>query len=520
MVRTPDKVSVRCACGDTHEFSRQHAGRIARCPKLNRRFRVPDCDGTAAFIDEARPPASSNEAAPPETQANSPSVGMGGRLVKRVTDLYDAHRQKRELHQQTHCRCPHCNAENLTADFMCAKCGCPLHDQQQAFLFMEKRRQEAHEVKLARGGGAHPPATPPRLEHGHVSQAPSVNVHMPRRTSSLGVVSLILGVVAFLLCWIPLVGMLSIPLSALGLLLGAIGLLVALMRRGSGIGYPIGGGAVSGLALAIGIAQVAAVGSAVSGVAEAMDESHRQQTRTNQEVVASASPGGSQRPRTARDSGGPRPTKPPAPAEAEHKRPQQAEAQATIPNDVTYTIIKKYVLRSIKRSLDVRLNRKVSEDVLRAIALQLKDSDPNTYDRTFICYYLPGMIVDAGAWATTHFNPNLEVRILGLTVEEEKALKQQPDDPSREVIGSWLDERLHFGHRVTIFRQNGKVFMENKFPDGSSGKKEIVEKPSGSARKFEKKAGSSVGEFYLIDKKGDLQLWDQDGLISTARKIN
>ncbi|MCK4343266.1 MAG: hypothetical protein KAY37_16250 [Phycisphaerae bacterium] len=63
-------------------------------------------------------------------------------------------------------------------------------------------------------------------------------------------------------------GMLSIPLSALGLLLGAIGLLVALTRRGSGIGYPIGGGVVSGLALAIGIAQVAAVGSAVSAVAE------------------------------------------------------------------------------------------------------------------------------------------------------------------------------------------------------------------------------------------------------------
>jgi len=114
---------------------------------------------------------------------------------------------------------------------------------------------------------------------------------MPRRTSSLGVVSLILGVVAFLLCWIPLVGMLSIPLSALGLLLAAVGFLVALVRRGSGIGYPIGGGIVSGLALAIGIAQVGAVGSALTGVATAIDESHRQQTRTNQEVVAEGAVG-------------------------------------------------------------------------------------------------------------------------------------------------------------------------------------------------------------------------------------
>jgi hypothetical protein len=100
---------------------------------------------------------------------------------------------------------------------------------------------------------------PPPLEPGHVAGVPSINVHLPRRSSSLGIVSLVLGIVAFLFCWIPLVGILSIPLSALGLLLGAIGLLVAVHRRGSGIGYPIGGAAVCGLALAIGIAQATVI---------------------------------------------------------------------------------------------------------------------------------------------------------------------------------------------------------------------------------------------------------------------
>jgi hypothetical protein len=129
------------------------------------------------------------------------------------------------------------------------------------------------------------------------------------------------------------------------------------------------------------------------------------------------------------------------------------------------------------------------------------------------------MEVDAGAWATTHFNPNLEVQILGLTAEQEKTLKQLPDDPSREVIGSWLDETLHMGRRITIFRQNGKLFLESVYYDGSSGKKEIVEKLSGKQRAFRKKEGSSVGEFYLIDKRGNLQMWDEEGIISTSRKI-
>ena len=201
-------------------------------------------------------------------------------------------------------------------------------------------------------------------------------------------------------------------------------------------------------------------------------------------------------------------------------KPSPAHAPVpTIPADVTYSIIDSDTFLDYKRSLDVRLNKKVSEETLRAIALKLKTQDSRNYERTFICYYLPDMEVGAGAWATTHFNPNLDVRIQGLTAEQEEILKQQPDDPSREAIGSWLDESPFIGSRITIFRQNGKLFIENTYKDGSSGKKEIVEKLSGKDRTFRRKEGSSVGEFYLIDNQGNLQMWDEEGIISTARKI-
>lgn len=35
------------------------------------------------------------------------------------------------------------------------------------------------------------------------------------------------------------------------------------------------------------------------------------------------------------------------------------------------------------------------------------------------------------------------------------------------------------GNRSTIFRQNDKLFIENMYTDGSSVKKEMVEKSSG-----------------------------------------
>ncbi len=191
-----------------------------------------------------------------------------------------------------------------------------------------------------------------------------------------------------------------------------------------------------------------------------------------------------------------------------------------IETEVTYSIINSNIMPGIKRSLDVRLNRKVSEETLRSIALELKAQDPRNYERTFICYYLPDMKVDAGAWATTHFNPNLEVRIQGLTSEEENALRKMPDNLSGEVIGNWLDDSLYVGGRVTIFRENGKLFLERKYKDGSSETKELVEKPSSRGRTFQKKEGSRFREFWLIDTQGNLQLWDEEGIITTARKID
>ncbi|MFH1374955.1 MAG: hypothetical protein ABII79_14320 [bacterium] len=173
----------------------------------------------------------------------------------------------------------------------------------------------------------------------------------------------------------------------------------------------------------------------------------------------------------------------------------------------------------MKRSLEVQLNKKVSEETFRAIALELKSRDSQDYDRTFITYYLPGMRVGTGAWATTHFDPDLEVRILGLTAEEETRLATEPAPANRKVIGRWLDESPYVGSRITIFREGGKLYIEQKFKDGSSLKMELLEKRSPLGRRFDKLEGSSTGDHWVIDSHGNLQMRDNDGLIETAKKI-
>ena len=57
--------------------------------------------------------------------------------------------------------------------------------------------------------------------------------------------------------------------------------------------------------------------------------------------------------------------------------------KANIPKDVKYKVYKEETKRNIKRVLQVDLNKKVTEDVLKNIALELKSREKLSFERTF-----------------------------------------------------------------------------------------------------------------------------------------
>ncbi|MDB2686729.1 hypothetical protein N9Y42_05915 [Mariniblastus sp.] len=198
----------------------------------------------------------------------------------------------------------------------------------------------------------------------------------------------------------------------------------------------------------------------------------------------------------------------------------QLVAAETIPSDVSYKIIDHNISGTAKRSLDIRINRKVSEGVLAAIAEKLKNAESHSFNRTFIGYYLPDMKVNQGYWATTHYNPHLKVQILGLTEMQEKNLGEAEEiDPSRLLIGRWLNANSFSGSRITIFEKDGVTYMENKYKDGSAGVTEITETASPLGRRFDYKPDRGNGEYCLIDATGNLKQLDGDGPFMTAKAI-
>ncbi|MCP8687732.1 hypothetical protein [Marinobacterium sedimentorum] len=82
---------------------------------------------------------------------------------------------------------------------------------------------------------------------------------------------------------------------------------------------------------------------------------------------------------------------------------------------IPYQVLERSELGSIKLSLTVEVplvdGRLPNEQEIGAISEHLVDEEP-IHQRSFVVFYLPGMTPGAGAFATAHHNPDMEVQIL------------------------------------------------------------------------------------------------------------
>lgn len=193
-------------------------------------------------------------------------------------------------------------------------------------------------------------------------------------------------------------------------------------------------------------------------------------------------------------------------------------ATPKLPAGLQVTVISETARPPIKRSLDIRLSRKVSEPELRTVAAYIRAQDARPYERVLILYYLPDMTPGAGAWASTFYDPDLKVKILGTSLEEEAALKPVVV-ADQEVLGSWIDDRAGAASFITLVKVAERFKMLQRFKDGSSMETELKETGHSEGRRF-LDLGSSHGDHFLLKSNGELEIRDAEGLIVRLRPFN
>ena len=169
-----------------------------------------------------------------------------------------------------------------------------------------------------------------------------------------------------------------------------------------------------------------------------------------------------------------------------------------------------------KCNVVVELKKKMSIDELKEIANSLRNTR-KTYDKLWILFYLIDTSLDKAGWAMANFTPDLEVEIIGATETEEKKLKINAENVAGKIIGKFYDESI--SATFTVYEKDGNTFLKMSFNDGSSSITELKTKELKNGIRLEDKEGNPHGEYYILNKNGELELWDKEGLITSSKKI-
>ncbi|WP_367110373.1 hypothetical protein [uncultured Psychrobacter sp.] len=182
-----------------------------------------------------------------------------------------------------------------------------------------------------------------------------------------------------------------------------------------------------------------------------------------------------------------------------------------------YNILEDTAKSNIKRTVEVELPERLDEVELKRLAKHIKGLSNKDVERTFIGYRIAGNDPKQAYWATTHYNPNLEVNIMGESATSYENMKGK-SLPEGEVIGSWMVER-GLEYRMTAYNKDGRTYLQSAYGDGTSSDDLYVLAETDRGTKLEEE-DSGFGEYFIINSEGELEFWSDNGNYYTAKKSN
>jgi hypothetical protein len=191
-------------------------------------------------------------------------------------------------------------------------------------------------------------------------------------------------------------------------------------------------------------------------------------------------------------------------------------AQMAAPSAVThapYTLTKDDFRQGMPRKVEVTLPRRLSDTELAAVAKSVRDDTKFKPEKTFIGFRVEGQ-TDQAYWANASFDPEYRFSLIGMGEKDYQTLKTLDLKAYPDKIGSWMQDGA-LGHVKVLYKRNKKYAIDSIFPDGGKSTtyyraKDLKEK---GLRLDEPDNG--FGEYYIVDAKGNLQGWSENGMYLT-----
>ncbi|MEX2410244.1 MAG: DUF2971 domain-containing protein [Candidatus Paceibacterota bacterium] len=189
----------------------------------------------------------------------------------------------------------------------------------------------------------------------------------------------------------------------------------------------------------------------------------------------------------------------------------------TISQSQEFQIISKSYNRFVgKASINIKLSRKITKNQLQFVAADIRSKVFPMAERIFMMYYLPDMEINSGAWATSHFSDGkINVIIHGLTEEKEKDLLENFRNDKRDIVGRWFDNTPFASSVRVLFKNEGNIYFETIFADGSSFEEEMIASKTPEGTRYDYVDDGGYGEYFIVNDRSDLLFVSENGVFRT-----
>ncbi len=195
--------------------------------------------------------------------------------------------------------------------------------------------------------------------------------------------------------------------------------------------------------------------------------------------------------------------------------PAQAQSPAQTPP--AYKVITEEK-NDTNRTVDVRVERRLEEADVSAITNAIVNRDAKSYARTVVNFLLPTTRTGEAPWASATVIRDTRVKIPGLRLDEEKLFTAEARADQREAIGAWLTSTPATPGRITIYRDDGRIFVEWRLRGGTRTVDEVRETRMSGGRRFDIRSGTG-DDYFVINGSGDLELRAKGALTAIAERI-
>ena len=103
-------------------------------------------------------------------------------------------------------------------------------------------------------------------------------------------------------------------------------------------------------------------------------------------------------------------------------------------------------------------------------------------------------------------------------IKKNRPTKQNRKDQfEEEIIGTWYDDA--WGTAIVVYKQNGRYYKDISDGTGRVGQ-DLLQRKVVNGKEYLVFVDNDFGEYLRIDERGNLEYYDESGLIFIAQKLN